>query len=136
MCDRANIKGRHHPRDPRRAGVCRIVYLASLGSQQSCRGGSGRSTVQFERKAPRPTPARAAAFRDVEAATLARDGSPPITRTTFPTCRAHYPGGSSGCGGFGGNEPLGGATKKPDNVADSSSASTSSNFFGGPSRVL
>src|ERR1035437_11159959 len=29
-----------------------------------------------------------AAFRNVEAATLARDGSPPITRTTFPTCRA------------------------------------------------
>ena len=25
------------------------------------------------------------------------NGSPPITRTTFPTCRAHYPGGSSGC---------------------------------------
>src|ERR1019366_7770063 len=46
---------------------------------------------------PRPTPAMAAAFRDVEAATLALDGSPPITRTTFPTCRAHYPGGSSGC---------------------------------------
>jgi len=39
----------------------------------------------------------AVAFRDVEAATLALDGSPPITRTTFPTCRAHYPGGSSGC---------------------------------------
>src|SRR5262245_34933564 len=37
------------------------------------------------------------ACRDVEAATLARDGSPPITRTTFPTCRAPYPGGSSGC---------------------------------------
>jgi len=36
-------------------------------------------------------------LRDVEAATLALDGSPPITRTTFPTCRAHYPGGSSGC---------------------------------------
>jgi hypothetical protein len=35
--------------------------------------------------------------RDVEAATLASDGSPPITRTTFPTCCAHYPGGSSGC---------------------------------------
>ncbi len=34
---------------------------------------------------------------DVEAATLAQNGSPPITRTTFPTCRAHYPGGSSGC---------------------------------------
>src|SRR6202050_430162 len=39
----------------------------------------------------------AAALRDVEAATLALDGSPPITRTTFPTCRAHYPGGSGGC---------------------------------------
>src|SRR5262249_27546415 len=25
------------------------------------------------------------------------DGSPPITRITLPTCRAHYPGGSSGC---------------------------------------
>ena len=36
-------------------------------------------------------------LRDVEAATLALDGSPPITRTTFPTCRAHYPGGSRGC---------------------------------------
>jgi hypothetical protein len=46
---------------------------------------------------PCPTPALAVACRDVEAATLARDGSPPITRTTFPTCRAHYPGGSSGC---------------------------------------
>ena len=39
----------------------------------------------------------AAACRDVEAATLTRNGSPPITRTTFPSCRAHYPGGSSGC---------------------------------------
>src|SRR5262249_27060689 len=46
---------------------------------------------------PCPTPIRAAAYRDVEAATLAQNGSPPITRTTFPTCRAHYPGGSSGC---------------------------------------
>src|SRR6202158_4355158 len=36
-------------------------------------------------------------LRDVEAATLALDWPPPITRTTFPTCRAHYPGGSSGC---------------------------------------
>src|SRR6267378_222443 len=36
-------------------------------------------------------------LRDVEAATLALDGPPPITRTTFPTCRAHYPGGPSGC---------------------------------------
>src|SRR5204862_2183454 len=46
---------------------------------------------------PCPTPALTVACRDVEAATLAHDGPPPITRTTFPTCRAHYPGGSSGC---------------------------------------
>src|ERR1700682_3894861 len=46
---------------------------------------------------PCPTPAMTVACRDVEAAPLACDGSPPITRTTFPTCRAHYPGGSSGC---------------------------------------
>src|SRR6516165_8998777 len=46
---------------------------------------------------PCPTPARTAACRDVEVATLAHDGSPSITRTTFPTCRAHYPGGSSRC---------------------------------------
>ena len=46
---------------------------------------------------PCPTPVMAVAFRNVEDATLATDGSPPITRTTFPTCRAHYPGGSSGC---------------------------------------
>jgi hypothetical protein len=32
---------------------------------------------------PCPTPAMTVACRDVEAATLARDGSPPITRTTF-----------------------------------------------------
>jgi hypothetical protein len=46
---------------------------------------------------PCPTPVMAAACRSVEAATLADDGSPPVTRTTIPTCRAHYPGGSSGC---------------------------------------
>jgi len=46
---------------------------------------------------PCPTPAVAIACRDAEAATLANNGPPPITRTTFPTCRAHYPGGSSGC---------------------------------------
>src|SRR4029450_5509771 len=31
---------------------------------------------------------------DVEAATLAQNGSPLITRIPFPTCRAQYPGGS------------------------------------------
>src|SRR4029077_3778370 len=42
---------------------------------------------------PCPTPALAVARCDVEAATLAQDGSPPITRTTSPTCRAHSPAG-------------------------------------------
>jgi hypothetical protein len=46
---------------------------------------------------PCPTPAEAAALGDVEAAILAYDGSPPITRITIPACCAHYPGGSSGC---------------------------------------
>jgi CRP-like cAMP-binding protein len=32
MRDCANSKGRHHPRDPRRAGVCRAIYRAPLGS--------------------------------------------------------------------------------------------------------
>ena len=38
----------------------------------------------------------AAACRDVEAATLANDGSPPITRTTFRTCRATTPADRAG----------------------------------------
>jgi transposase-like protein len=33
----------------------------------------------------------------VEAATLAYDGSPPITRVTLPARCAHYPGGSNVC---------------------------------------
>src|SRR5262249_46141809 len=41
---------------------------------------------------PMPPP-----ISDVEAATLAPNGYPPITRITLPTCRAHYPGGSSEC---------------------------------------
>src|SRR4029077_13530096 len=38
---------------------------------------------------PAPPP-----YDDVEAATPVPSGPPPITRITFPTCRAHYPGGS------------------------------------------
>jgi hypothetical protein len=45
---------------------------------------------------PCPTPADAAARSDVEAATLAPNGSPDYPNH-LPTCRAHYPGGSSGC---------------------------------------
>ena len=38
-------------------------------------------------------PPWAAATCDVEDATSAPDGYPPITRNTLPTCRAYYPGG-------------------------------------------
>src|SRR5205085_7686571 len=34
---------------------------------------------------------------DVGDAISASPGSPPITQITFPTCRAHYPGGSNRC---------------------------------------
>src|SRR4030095_13782202 len=53
-------------------------------------GFNGRMTLSDSR----PCHRLAATLR---AATLAPNGSPPITRITLPTCRAHYPGGSSGC---------------------------------------
>ena len=47
---------------------------------------------------PCPTPARnRRSISTVEAATLVSNGAPPITRLTFPACRAHYPGGSDRC---------------------------------------
>ena len=57
--------------------------------QPALPGFDGRTTLSDSRHGRR--------LRDVEAATLTLDGSPPITRTTLPTCRAHYPGGSRGC---------------------------------------
>ncbi len=50
-------------------------------------GLTGRTTLSDSRPARR-------ARHDVGVATSDQNGSPPITRTTFPTCRAHYPGGS------------------------------------------
>ena len=47
-----------------------------------------RSTMTLSDSRPNRHPNRA-----VEAAALVQDGSPPITRNTFPTCHAHYPGG-------------------------------------------
>jgi hypothetical protein len=83
-------------------GVLRLIAnhhdLAILESVPEVRALSSAGITRLRRFIrPCPTAAMAAACRDVEAATLARDGPPPITRTTFPTCRAHYPGGSSGC---------------------------------------
>jgi len=41
-----------------------------------------------------PEPPPVATLRPLPSLT---NGSPPITRTTFPTSRAYYPGGSNGC---------------------------------------
>jgi hypothetical protein len=61
-CVIARIKGRHHPRYPRRTSVCRAIYLAPLGSQQSRRGGPGRSIVQFQRETPGTDPSASGEF--------------------------------------------------------------------------
>ncbi|MFZ2078449.1 MAG: cyclic nucleotide-binding domain-containing protein [Xanthobacteraceae bacterium] len=46
MRDRANNKGRHHPRDPRRAGICRAIYRAPLGSQLAQTAAWGQAQKQ------------------------------------------------------------------------------------------
>ncbi len=63
---------RHHRRNP---------------SGPAVPGLRGRTTLSDSR------PARHACH-DVGVAISGRNGPPPITRTTFLTCRAHYPGGS------------------------------------------
>ena len=82
-------------------GVCRLIanhlHLTFCESIPEVRVLPSRHYPASTVILPCPTPADAAARSDVEAAALAPNGSPPITRTTFPTCRAHYPGGSSGC---------------------------------------
>src|SRR6266545_3022859 len=83
-------------------GVARLIanhlHLAIFESTPEvrvlCSAGITRPHRSYDpvRLPPKPPP-----VSNVEAATLTYDGPPPITRTTFPTCRAHYPGGSSGC---------------------------------------
>ena len=80
-------------------GVARLIanHRSSAPSKARQKSGSfpppalpgltGRTTLSDSRPARR-------ARHDVRVATSDRNGSPPITRTTFPTCRAHYPGGS------------------------------------------
>src|SRR5262249_59046810 len=87
---------------PDLVGVCRLIanplHLAFFESTPEVRVLPSAGITRLQRSydpvrlPPEPSP-----LRDVEAATLAHDGSPPITRIIFPTCRAHYPGGSSGC---------------------------------------
>jgi autotransporter passenger strand-loop-strand repeat protein len=90
------------------SGGSAIGTTLSNGAEQEVDGTAMATTVNFEGALlrrhypastllrPCPTPARAVACRDVEAATLAHDGSPPITHITFPTCHAHYPADRTG----------------------------------------
>src|SRR6266853_2751776 len=83
-------------------GVCRLIanhlHLAFFESIPEFRVLPSAGITRLQRSyypvrlPPMPPPKS-----DLEAATLAPNGSPPITRITFPTCRAHYPGGSHGC---------------------------------------
>ena len=74
----------------RRVGVHIFTFEACSGFTRVRPALPGINKVSLS---PFPIPARAATRGDVEAATLARDGPPPITRITFLACRAHYPGG-------------------------------------------
>ena len=88
---------------------CRLISMVLIGIRQSpifgffesapevrvlCSAGITRHQRSYDpvRLPPGPSPES-----DVEAATLIPNGPPPITQTTLPTCRAHYPGGSNGC---------------------------------------
>ncbi len=87
---------------PNLNGVARLIANhRPFASSQACQksgsfappalpGINARTTLSDSRQAYR-------ACHDIGVATSDQSGSPPITRITFPTCRAHYPGGSSGC---------------------------------------
>jgi hypothetical protein len=87
---------------PGSVGVCRLsanhLHLAIFESTPEVRVLPSTGITRLQRSydpvrlPPMPLPRS-----NVQAAALTPNGSPPITRTTFPTCRAHYPGGSSGC---------------------------------------
>ena len=84
------------------SGVCRLIanhlFLTIFESTPEVRVLCSAGITQPRRSyGPVRLPPGPPPIRDVEVATLAHDGSPPITRITFPTCRAQYPGGSSGC---------------------------------------
>jgi hypothetical protein len=77
---RKKVTGRTDPRVLRKS--TRVRFLPSTGVTQP---------QQYYD--PVRHPAEPPSCDDVEGATLARDGSPPITRLTLPTCGARYPDG-------------------------------------------
>ena len=68
--------------------------LVSVRSTPEVRALSSASVTRPQRSYdPVRLPLTPPPYGDVEAATLMPNGSPPITRLTLPTCRAHYPDG-------------------------------------------
>ena len=88
---------------------CRLISMVLIGIRQSpifgffesapevrvlCSTGITQHQRSYD---PVRLPPGPPSENDVEVATLIPNGYPPITCITFPTCRAHYPGGSNGC---------------------------------------
>ncbi len=81
------------------SGVVRLIanhlHLTIFESAPEVRVLSSAGVTQPQQSYdPVRLPSKPPPKSDVEAATLAQNGSPLITRVTFPTCRAQYPGGS------------------------------------------
>ena len=87
------------PTGPVVDGVARLIAnhrdLSILGSTPKvrvlCSTGITRHHCSYD---PVRLPSEPPPESDVEAATLAQDGPPPMTRVTLRTCRVQYPGGS------------------------------------------
>ena len=86
------------PTGPVVDGVARIANhrdLPILGSTPKVRVLSSAGITRPQRSYdPVRLPFGPSPASDVEAATLARNGPPPMTRVTLRTCRVQYPGGS------------------------------------------
>ena len=83
-------------------GVCRLIanhlHLAFFESIPEVRVLPSTGITRLQRSYyPVQTPPMPPPEAPLRPLPSHQHGSPPITRTTFPTCRAHYPGGSSGC---------------------------------------
>jgi hypothetical protein len=86
------------PTGPVVDGVARLIaihrHLSALGSTPKvrvlCSTGITRHHCSYD---PVRLPSEPPPESDVEAATLAQDGPPPMTRVTLRTCRVQYPGG-------------------------------------------
>ena len=95
-CDTAGSKGISVTR------CCRLIVnhrsVSSFTSTPEARALPSAGIPRPQRSyGPLRLPGWPSSCDDVEGATFAIPGSPPITQITFPACRAHYPGGSNRC---------------------------------------